>query len=366
MFKKKAAFLLAALLALDSQAEDAVTDSIAGYDALLHPDTTLAGPFNRATPYKGAQQPHPMLEVGLRYRKPYVDLKPEDGPSLHLDTEMQPLLSAFLYWKWLKIGYNFALQDINKGFNFSYTINMGQLNLKFNTAHIRNLRLTNEEDFAGLTDFGETETRLRALRVTDYSLDAEYALNKNYALLSGYDYSYHRAQLKSQGSGIVAAGYAYNGVAKRDFGQSAQADAALATLPLEKADMHMLNLGGGYAYNIAMKGGRWVLGLVCTPTLTAGYSNYNYAGENHQEAAYGLRTHGRVNLTYNYRHGGFSIAGEYNGALLNNKRFDMRRDVVNLHLNHAFRFGEMGLRSGKVPGHQFMDFAQEILSPEKK
>lgn len=364
MLKRKLALVLTALLTLNGYAEEAQTDTITGYEILIHPDTTLAGPFTPSTPYISAQQPHPMLELGLRYRLPYVDLYPNHGTALHCDTEMQPLLSAFLYWKWIKVGYNFALQNINKGFNFSYAINMGHMNVKFNVAHIRNLRLVNEKDYADVANFTEDETRLRALKVTDYDLNVEYACNKNYALLSGYDYSYHRAQLKSQGSGIVAAGYAYNGITKRNFKESAQADAVLATLPLDHADMHMLNLGGGYGYNVAMKGGRWVLGLVCVPYLTAGGSGYEFDG-NHKELAYGIRTHGRANLTYNYKYGGISLAGEYNGAYLMNKEFDYRRDVFNIHLNHAFRFGEMGLKSGKVPGHQVIDWSQQMLTGGK-
>ena len=335
-------------------------EDIEGYEVLINPDTTLAGPFSKSTPYIAAQQPHPMFEVGFRYRLPYVDIYQDGGPTLHCNTEIQPLISTFLYWKWLKLGWNFALQDINKGFNFSYTINMGQMNLKLDIAHIRNLRAINTNDFV-YPSF-EEETRLRGLTITDYDFGMEWACNKRYALLSGYDYSYHRTQLKSQGSAIIGARYTFNGMKKRDFEQSEQANAILNQLQLGRAYMNMLNVGGGYGYNVAWAGGRWVLGMLCVPYLAGGVTDYRYKETNHQRFVWGVKTHGRMNVAYNHRYGAFSLAAEYNGGYMDSNHYGYRRDVINLHLNHAFRLGEIGLKSGKVPGHKIMDSIQEWLT----
>ncbi|MCQ2207397.1 MAG: DUF4421 domain-containing protein [Paludibacteraceae bacterium] len=353
--------LLTAVMAYNANAIE-TKEEIEGYEVLVHPDTTLAGPFTKSTPFIAAQQPHPMFEIGYRYRIPYVGIYQQGGPNLHCDTEMQPLVSVFMYWKWLKLGWNFALQNINKGFNFGYAINMGRMNLKLDIAHIRNLRVTNTNDF--LCPSLEDETRLRGLTITDYDLGVEWTCNKNYALLSGYDYSYHRTQLRGQGTGILAARYTFDGMKKRDFEQSEQANHILDQLQLNKAYMHMLNVGGGYGYNAAWSGGRWVLGMICVPYLSGGLAEYNYDHENHQRVVWGLKAHGRVNLTYNYRYGGLSLSGEYNGACMSADHFGYRRDVANLRINHVFRLGEMGVKSGKVPGHKVMDNIQQMLTKE--
>ncbi len=337
---------------------------IEGYDVLVHPDTTCAEHFTASTEYISAQQPHPMFEVGYRYRIPFFGVTPNNGLPLYCDTEMQPLISAFLYWKWLKIGYNIALKPINKGFNFAYNINMGRMHLAFSIAHIRNLRLVNESDYSQFIDFTDDETRLRAFRSTDWDINAEWVCNKRYALLSGYDYSYHRAQLKSQGSGIVGFTFGHNAFNKRNFDETEQADAVLATLPLEKAKINTLNLGAGYGHNFAFNGGRWVLGLLCVPYVAAGPASYTMNGEEKDAFDYGFRANGRVNLTYNYRFGGISLSGEYNGTFLKNSDFDYKREVGNIRLNHAFRLGEFGLKNCKVPGHKTMDRIQRILTGE--
>lgn len=360
--RNKIATLLLVLLGITAKAN---AGEIAGYDILVNPDSTCGGPYTHSTEYVGAQYPHPMLEVGFRYRYPYMAILPEEGTNLHFDTEMQPLISAFIYWKWLKLGWNFALQPINKGFNFAYNINMGRLHFDVDIAHIRNLRLINESDFADSIDFDGEDVRMRALKSTNWGLNFEYTFNKNYALLSGYDYSYHRAQLKSQGTGIVAASYNYNGFNKRHFGETEQADAVLDQIDFDHAKMNTVNIGGGYGHNLSFKGGRWVLGVVCVPYLAVGGAKYDYLGDSEHDFVYGLRAHGRVNLTYNYKKGGISLAGEYNGAYLKNDNFGYRRDVVNIRINHAFRLGEYGLKNCKTPGHQFMDWSQKVLSGEK-
>ena len=58
------------------------------------------------------------------------------------------------------------------------------------------------------------------------------------------------------------------------------------------------------------------------------------------------------------------VSGVGLAGYMDSNHYGYRRDVINLHLNHAFRLGEIGLKSGKVPGHKIMDNIQERLSKD--
>lgn len=337
-------------------------------EQFLNPDTSCAGVFAPAREYVGAQCPHPMIEIGYRNKISYLGLYPEDATHLHLDTDLQKLIGLNFYWKWVRLGYAYALKNYNKGFNFDYSFTFGSFNLSAGVAHVRNFKLVNRCDYSDVLSGADDEVRLRAFRSTDWNVNLEYIVDhKRFSGLSAYDYSYHRPQLRSHGSPIIGLSYAYNSFLKRHgFDQSDDADAVMSVLPVDHSYMYTFNIGAGYAYNVSFSQGKYVLGMLCLPYFSTGYADYNVVGTDSEdfvkEVVRGVRAHARVNFTYNYPKGAVSLSGEYNGAYLPFDEYDYRRDIVVFRINHAFKMGEYGLKSCKMPLRGFMDKSQDVIN----
>lgn len=329
-----------------------------------NPDTCCAGVFSPAREYVGAQNPHPMFEIGYRNKISYLGLYLEQSDNLHLHTDLQKLISANIYWKWVRLGYSFALSNYNRGFNFDYSFTFGAFNLSAGVAHVRNFKLINKSDYEGIPSEGE-DVRLNNFRSSDWNINVEYMLNKKkFSGLSAYDYSYHKAQLKSHGSPIVGLSYAYNSFLKRDYDNNSDAGAVLNELAVDRGYIYTGNVGLGYGHNISFHHGKYVLGMFCLPYLAVGYADVMTDGQDSRtfdkDFGCGVRAHARVNFTYSYVYGAFSVSGEYNGAYLPFDQFDYRRDIVVLRINHAFKLGSYGLKSCKMPLHKFMDNTQRF------
>ena len=330
------------------------------------PDTVCAGVFAPAREYVGAQCPHPMLEVGYKTKISTLDLYPESNPNLHMATDLQKLLSANIYWKWVRLGYSFALGNYNHGFNFDYSFTFGAFNMSANVAHVRNFKLVNRSDFSDFVGDCVDNVRFRDLRSTDWGVNLEYMLDhKRFSGLSVYDYSYHRPQLKSHGSPIFGLSYAYNSVQRRDFPQSLVADEVLDRVGVGYSYAYTANIGAGYGYSFSFADGKYVLGVMCVPYFSVGYSDYMVYDESSETCVDGLslgvRAKARTNFTYSYQYGAFSISAEYLGAFLPNDDFNYRRDIIVLRINHAFKLGEYGLKSCKMPLRRFMNKTQQAF-----
>ncbi len=316
--------------------------------------------------------PDPIIEVGFRNQLPVCTVNPFSKSNVRFSTGNQHFLILNLYWKWLTLGYSYAMADYTNGYDFIFSPQISNCVVNFEISNIRNYYLRNRSnlmDFANVLGDDQAgrdsldNLPLPGLETFFWHVNVEMGLNSDYfSTSSSFSTSYSNGQRINAGSLVLGVN-----VGQDRFKLNATDDRSLSSqsilenLPVRDNNNYNLSLGCGYGYNWVANQGDLVVGFLFVPYLAGAYSNYLIDDSRVYRFAYGARLHSRLNLVYQYKYGFVSLSGDYHSMFFYDNYFSYKRDIFAVCLSTAIKLGDFGIHSNRIPGHQFIDFFDKLF-----
>jgi hypothetical protein len=300
----------------------------------------------------------PIVELGTRLQLPYYSINPFHDNRVDFSTGTQEFVSAFVFWKWFRFGYAFPLADYTRGYDFSFCPQVSNFYIELEISNIKNYKLQNRQDYADQIGQDKEDIQLDGLSTFSYHVNLEWICNKSYfSGSSAFAQSYSSGQRVSAGSMLLGIAVGRNSFRlDESSNQSAIAKEILANLPMQDNSIYNASVGCGYGYNFVVRQGKLVLGALLVPYLTGADALYQINGSDVSRFCYGMRAHGRLNLVYQWKYGFINWSSEYHDLFFYDNHFSYRCDIYSTSLSFAVKLGEFGVKSNKIPGHQFIDY----------
>lgn len=309
----------------------------------------------------------PIIEVGSRFIFPETSITDNNGNEINFTNGDQIFLTIALYWKWLAVSYSHPMKDYTNGYSFRFSPLLNKLNLDLNISKIQKYKLSEDNLMEMLQnqtteDLSEDTLKLDGLETKQWNLNAEWMMNKKYSSSTAYSQSYSEGQKKSAGSLLIGATIGQDRlVLNPSSSRSEIANEMLDKMPTHNSKTTSVSLGCGYGYNFALKEGKYVIGALFVPYLSAAKSNYVLDGKEVNEFSYGIREHTRFNFTYQNSKGFLGMSIESKGFMFHDSNFEFSQHYTTLSIYLALKLGEFGIKSEKIPGNKILDFIGNIL-----
>lgn len=335
-----------------------------GFDDLAGDEEVLAGY------YVQPRYDDPIIEIGSRFLYPYTSINQYKDDHVNFTTGTQTFLSANLYWKWLAVGYDYPLADYTHGYSFRFSPLIKNINFDFNIIKIKKYSLIsssnifkNNFDEKEFADIPQDSLSLDGLETFQWKLNVEWILNKTFfSSNTAFSQSYSGGQRVSAGSWIVGATVGEDRfLLNPSNSRSTIANEALSHLPMQNNKIFSLSVGCGHGYNFVVRQGKLVIGALLVPYFTIADAYYKYEGENIDKLCYGMRTHGRYSIVYQYYYGFVGLSLDFRGLFYYDGYFSYTQYNTTVSLNVALKLGSFGIHTDRVPGHKTLDFIGRIL-----